>query len=42
MLAIHQDFGFVAMCFDEEQANGSIPEFEKACLNLLKGFAFSD
>ena len=42
VLAIHEGFGFVAMCFDEEQANGSMPEFEKACLNLLKGFAFSD
>jgi hypothetical protein len=42
VLAIHENFGFVAMCFDEDQANGPIPEFEGACLNLLKGFAFTE
>jgi hypothetical protein len=42
VLAIHENFGFVAMCFDKEQANGPIPEFEGVCLRLLTGFSFSN
>ena len=42
VLAIHGGHGFVAMCFDEEQANGPIPGFEGACLRLLRGLTFRE
>ena len=41
VLTMHRGSGYAAMCYDEDPPRGALTEFQRACLSLLEGFAFS-